>query len=242
LPIERAGPLPVLQYGYGGFSVALGPSYQRLSGPLWLTRGGAYVLAYIRGGSEFGASWHLAAKRENRARAFEDFAAVASDLVDRGYSTPEKIACSGGSNGGLLCSVMLTRYPDRFGAIWASVAVTDMLRYHLFPAGAGWMDEYGDPDAEPDRTWLKAYSPVHNVAPSNETTYPPALIVTNDSDDRVDPSHSRRFAALLEEAAQPLTFLSRAGGHAGGGNLHEMAQNQALGFAFLRKTIGAPSA
>ncbi|MEM0935717.1 MAG: prolyl oligopeptidase family serine peptidase [Pseudomonadota bacterium] len=235
---EGAGPLPVLQYGYGGFGAAMSPAYLRLRGPLWLARGGAFVMAYIRGGGEFGKAWHEAAKGPDRPRAFEDFAAVAADLVARGYTIPERIGCHGGSNGGLLCSVMLTRYPERFGAVWASVSVTDMLRYHLFPAGAGWMDEYGDPDVPEERAWLLAYSPMHQVATAEAQPYPPALIDTNDSDDRVDPSHSRRFAAALLEAGQPAFFHSRAGGHGGGGALTEIAREQALGYAFLRHALG----
>lgn len=213
----QAGNLPILQYGYGGFGNALSPSYLRLRGPMWLEQGSAYVQSYIRGGSEFGKSWHLAAKGKNRPRAFEDFAAIASDLVKRGYSKPGKIVCNGGSNGGLLCGVMLTRYPERYGAVWASVGVLDMLRYHLFPAGAGWIDEYGDPDDPAARKWLQAYSPMHNVEDHAYTPYPPALIDTNESDDRVDPSHSRRFAATLEQADQTVWFHSRSGGHGGGG-------------------------
>ncbi|MEJ6402736.1 prolyl oligopeptidase family serine peptidase [Yoonia sp. 2307UL14-13] len=237
LPKDHDGDLPVLQYGYGGFSNGLSPYYLRMMGPLWLEKGGAYVLTYVRGGSEFGKSWHLAAKGQNRPRAFEDFAAIANDLVERGYATPERIACHGGSNGGLLCGVMLTSYPERFGAVWASVGVMDMLRFHLFPAGAGWIDEYGDPDNPKARAWLRAYSPLHNVVPYDQRTYPPALIDTNDSDDRVDPSHSRRFAAALAAAGQPFWFHSRSGGHGGGGQTTETAKELALGIAFLRKTL-----
>ncbi|MFG5381765.1 prolyl oligopeptidase family serine peptidase [Yoonia sp. R2-816] len=234
---EKQAKLPVLQYGYGGFGVALSPGYQRVNGPLWLERGGAYVQAYIRGGAEFGKGWHLAAKGKNRIRALQDFAAVATDLVTRGYTTPDRIACHGGSNGGLLCGVMLTRYPDRFGAVWASVGVLDMLRFHLFPAGAGWIDEYGDPDDPDARQWLLDYSPLHNVAQHSEQPYPPALIDTNESDDRVDPSHSRRFAAALQAAGQPGWFHSRSGGHGGGGQSKGIAREEALGFAFLRHSL-----
>lgn len=233
----QAGTLPVLQYGYGGFGVALSPSYLRLLGPMWLARGCAYVTAYIRGGAEFGKAWHLAAKAENRPRAFADFAAIAADLVARGYTRPDRIACHGGSNGGLLCGVMLTRYPQHFGAVWASVGVMDMLRYHLFPAGAGWIDEYGDPDDAAAREWLRAYSPLHNIAEHGDQPYPPALIDTNDSDDRVDPSHSRRFAAALQAAGQPAWFHSRSGGHGGGGQTKGIAREQALGWTFLRRSL-----
>lgn len=239
LPRNRAGttPLPVLQYGYGGFSVPLSPRYLRLEGPAWLMRGGAYVMAYVRGGSEFGKIWHLAGKGEKRPNAFADFAAIADDLVARGYSTPQRIACRGVSNGGLLCGVMLTRYPEKFGAIWASVGVYDMLRYHLFPAGAGWMDEYGDPDDPAARNWLLDYSPLHNIEACDKRPYPAALIDTNESDDRVDPSHSRRFAAALRAAGQPARYHSRKGGHAGGGDTRKTAHSEALGYAFLRHAL-----
>lgn len=238
LPKDRDGPVPVLQYGYGGFGVALSPSYQMVTGPLWLAKGGAYVLAYIRGGGEFGASWHLAAKGDGRDKAFADFAAVADDLVARGYTTSDKIACHGGSNGGLLCSVMLTRYPEKFGAVWASVAVTDMLRFHLFPAGAGWIDEYGDPDDPTDAAMLQSYSPMHNIAPQQTKAYPAALISTGESDDRVDPSHSRRFAAALEAVGQPVLYHAATGGHGGGGSIDRYAADQALGISFLRNALG----
>lgn len=238
LPSERDGALPVLQYGYGGFGSVLSPTYQRLRGPLWLSRGGAFVMAYGRGGGEFGKAWHHAAKGQARIRAFEDFAAVASDLVARGYTTPERVACHGHSNGGLLCAVMLVRYPDRFGAVWAGVPVTDMLRFHLFPAGAGWIDEYGDPDAPTDRDHLLAYSPLHNIAPAETRRYPRALIATNDSDDRVDPSHSRRFAAALHAAGHNAFFRANTGGHGGASDLSGIARELALGYAFLRYTLG----
>ncbi|MEM8591856.1 MAG: prolyl oligopeptidase family serine peptidase [Pseudomonadota bacterium] len=241
LPRDQAGPVPVLQYGYGGFGVSLGPYYSAVYGATWLERGGALVQAYIRGGAEFGSSWHHVAKREGRKKSFEDFAAIAADLVKRGYSTVEQIACNGGSNGGLLCSVMLTRYPDHFGAVWAEVPVTDMVRFHQFPAGAAWIDEYGDPDQQGDREMLLTYSPLHNVASAEERRYPPMLLTTSDSDDRVDPSHTRRFAAALLDAGQPCHFHSKSGGHGGGGSTAEKAEEAALGVAFLRKMLGGAS-
>lgn len=228
------GDLPVLQYGYGGFGVSLGPWYDPVTGKLWIEHGGAYVMAYIRGGAELGPDWHLQAKGAGRHRAFEDFAAVAADLVRRGITTPDRIACHGGSNGGLLCGVMLTRYPERFGAVWASVGVMDMLRFADFPAGRGWIDEYGDPARAEDRAWLRAYSPVHNVP---ARTLPAALIDTSHRDDRVDPSHSRRFAAVLNAAGHRPFYYEHQGGHGGGGGSHEKAAEQALGFAFLRHAL-----
>jgi prolyl oligopeptidase len=160
------GALPVLLYGYGGFEVPLSPNYSGVTGR-WLEQGGAYVQAYIRGGGEFGPDWYRSAKREGRHRAFADFVAIARDLVARGYTVPSRIACQGGSNGGLLTGVMLTRYPGDFGAVWCQVPVLDMTRFHLFSAGQAWMDEYGDPETPVDRDFMLGYSPLHNVKPAS---------------------------------------------------------------------------
>jgi prolyl oligopeptidase len=235
-PKGQTGPVPVLLYGYGGFAASLEPGYDVVTGKLWLEHGGAYAMAHIRGGGEFGPDWWTQAKGAGRPRAFADFAAIATDLTQRGLSEPAQIACHGGSNGGLLCGVMLTRYPERFGAVWANVGVMDMLRYHLFPSGAGWIDEYGDPDDPDARAWLTAYSPLHNVRANPH--YPPALIDTSDSDDRVHPSHSRRFAAALRAAGQDVLFFSHTGGHGGGGGSDEKARELTLGYAFMRQVVG----
>lgn len=234
------GELPVLIYGYGGFSVPLSPGYSGLTGR-WLEHGGAYVQAYIRGGSELGPDWHTVAKREGRHRAFADFVAISRDLVKRGYSKPQRIACTGGSNGGLLTGVMLTRYPNDFGAIWCRVPVLDMMRFHEFPAGKAWMDEYGDPDQPDDRSYLLDYSPLHNVKSGEEGSYPPIYIESSSNDDRVHPSHARRFAKRLEEAGHsPLFHEYGSGGHGGAGNSAEMARRAAMGHSFLKQTIMRP--
>lgn len=234
------GELPVLLYGYGGFSVALGPAY---SGPTgrFLEQGGAYVQAYIRGGSELGPDWHTVAKRHGRHRAFEDFVAIARDLVKRGFTKPERIACTGGSNGGLLTGVMLTRYPQDFGAVWCRVPVLDMTRFHLFPAGKAWMDEYGDPDDADDRAYLLGYSPLHAVKPAADCAYPALYIESSSNDDRVHPSHARRFAKALEDAGHaPFFHEFGSGGHGGAGNSSEIAERAAMGYSFLRKNIMRP--
>jgi prolyl oligopeptidase len=236
---KAEGPVPVMLYGYGGYAISLEPGYDAITGKLWLEKGGAYVMAHIRGGGELGPAWWTAAKGPGRHRAFEDFVAIARDLVARGIATPAQIGCHGGSNGGLLCGVMLTRYPQDFGAVWANVGVHDMLRYHLFPSGAGWIDEYGDPDDPAAREWLLAYSPLHNI--SGERSYPAALIDTSDSDDRVHPSHSRRFAAALRAAGHDSLFYSHAGGHGGGGGSDEKARELALGYAFMRQALALPA-
>ncbi|OHV20631.1 S9 family peptidase [Rhizobium sp. RMa-01] len=231
------GALPVLLYGYGGFDVSLSPTYSGVTGR-WLEQGGAYVQAYIRGGGEFGPDWYRSAKRQGRDRAFADFVAIARDLVARGYTVPSRIACQGGSNGGLLTGVMLTRYPDDFGAVWCQVPVLDMTRFHLFSAGQAWMDEYGDPEISADRDFMLGYSPLHNVRPATESSYPPIYIESSANDDRVHPSHARRFAARLEEAGhRPLFHEFGSGGHGGDGNSEERAARAAMGYSFLRQTI-----
>ncbi|RUM05644.1 prolyl oligopeptidase family serine peptidase [Rhizobium chutanense] len=231
------GALPVLLYGYGGFDVSLSPTYSGVTGR-WLEQGGAYVQAYIRGGGEFGPDWYRSAKRQGRDRAFADFVAIARDLVARGYTVPSRIACQGGSNGGLLTGVMLTRYPRDFGAVWCQVPVLDMTRFHLFSAGQAWMDEYGDPEMPEDRDFMLGYSPLHNVRPATELAYPPIYIESSANDDRVHPSHARRFAARLEEAGhRPLFHEFGSGGHGGDGNSEERAARAAMGYSFLRQTI-----
>lgn len=231
------GELPVLIYGYGGFGASLAPHYSGITGR-FLELGGAYVQAYIRGGAELGPQWHTTAKRQGRHKAFEDFVAIARDLVKRGYSKPSRIACTGASNGGLLTGVMATRYPEDFGAVWCRVPVIDMTRFHMFPAGRAWMDEYGNPDVEVDRAFLLDYSPLHQVKPAAEKAYPPLYIESSTNDDRVHPSHARRFAMRLEvEGHTPLFHEYGSGGHGGAGNSAEMARRTAMGYSFLRQTI-----
>ncbi|MQY48369.1 prolyl oligopeptidase family serine peptidase [Rhizobiales bacterium RZME27] len=231
------GELPILMYAYGGFEVSLSPVYSGAYGQ-WLTEGGGFVQAYIRGGGELGPDWHKVAKGKGRHKAFEDFVAVARDLVERGYSKPSRIACNGGSNGGLLTSVMLTLYPDDFGAVWTSVPVIDMSRFHLFPSGKAWMDEYGNPEVPEELEAMLTYSPLHQVKPGDEISYPPVYIESSTNDDRVHPSHARRFANRLIEAGHKPYFREfGSGGHGGAGDSTEMAERQALGHSFLRETI-----
>ena len=163
----------------------------------WLTRGGTYVVANIRGGGEYGPRWHLAAMRENRHRAYEDFAAVARDLVAQGITTPGRLGIQGGSNGGLLMGVMLTTRPELFGAIVCQVPLLDMRRYHKLLAGASWMAEWGDPDDPDDWAFLRTYSPYHLLR--EDGSYPPVLFVTSTRDDRVHPSHARKMMARMRE-------------------------------------------
>jgi prolyl oligopeptidase len=232
-----APPGPTLLNGYGGFEISYPPSYDGVLGRAWLARGGTYVVANIRGGGEYGPDWHRAALRENRPRAYEDFAAVATDLVARGITTPARLGAHGGSNGGLLMGVMLTRYPALFGAIVCQVPLLDMRRYHVLLAGASWMAEYGDPDDESDWAYLKQFSPYHNVAPGR--SYPPILVVTSTRDDRVHPGHARKMVALLEEYGYDVTYYENIeGGHGAAADNRQRATKSALMYEFLWQRLG----
>ncbi|MFY1624388.1 prolyl oligopeptidase family serine peptidase [Micromonospora sp. WMMD735] len=229
-PSAAAG--PTLLTGYGGFEVSLTPHYDGVLGRGWLARGGTYVVANIRGGGEYGPRWHRAALRENRPRAYEDFAAVATDLVARGITTAPQLGIEGGSNGGLLMGAVLTRYPTLVGAVVANVPLLDMRRYHLLLAGASWTAEYGDPDDPADWAFLRGYSPYHNVRPG--VTYPPVLFVTSTRDDRVHPGHARKMAALLGAYGQDVSYYENVeGGHGAASNNEQRAFLSALTLRFL---------
>ncbi|OLR95213.1 prolyl oligopeptidase family serine peptidase [Actinokineospora bangkokensis] len=227
---------PTLLYGYGGFEVSLTPGYSGGLGRSWLARGGTYVVANIRGGGEYGPRWHRAAMRENRLRAYEDMASVAKDLVARGITTPERLGVQGGSNGGLLTGVMLTRYPELFGAVVVQVPLLDMRRYHLLLAGASWMAEWGDPDDAADWEFIKEYSPYHNV--HSGRTYPPAFFVTSTRDDRVHPGHARKMMArMLEQGHTPLYYENIEGGHGAAADNEQRAFMSAIVYEFLLRTL-----
>ncbi|WP_027345076.1 prolyl oligopeptidase family serine peptidase [Hamadaea tsunoensis] len=229
---SSARPGPTLLYAYGGFEAARTPEYSGVIGRGWLARGGTYVLANIRGGGEYGPGWHRAALRENRPRAYEDFAAVARDLVARGITTPRRLGIHGRSNGGLLMGVMLTRYPELFGAVAIGVPLLDMRRYHRLLAGASWMAEYGDPDVPEDWDFLRGYSPYHNVRA--RAGYPPVLLYTSTKDDRVHPGHARKMAALLRRHGYDVTYYENTeGGHAGAAGHEQEAYLEALRLTFL---------
>ncbi|MGW0548743.1 prolyl oligopeptidase family serine peptidase [Streptomyces altiplanensis] len=233
------GPGPALLYGYGGFEVSLTPFYGAVTGRAWLERGGTYVIANIRGGGEYGPDWHQAALGADRPRAFEDFAAVAADLVARGITTPGMLGAAGGSNGGLLMGAMLTRCPELFGAIVAQVPLLDMLRFHKLLAGASWIAEYGNPDNEADRPHLRALSPYHRL--TADRTYPPVLLMTSTRDDRVHPGHARKTAARLRELGHPvLLHENTGGGHAGASDNEQSAHNEALVHTFLWQHLAPP--
>ncbi|MEV6679047.1 prolyl oligopeptidase family serine peptidase [Streptomyces erythrochromogenes] len=232
-PGERSGPGPTLLYGYGGFEISMVPSYSAVTGRAWLARGGTYVVAGIRGGHEYGPAWHRAALGANRVRAYEDFAAVARDLVARDITTPAQLGIEGGSNGGLLMGAMLTREPELFGAVVAHVPLLDMLRFHKLLAGASWIAEYGDPDDPADRPHLEDISPYHRIR-TGGPAYPPLLLLTSTRDDRVHPGHARKMAARLREAGHPVLFHEHiGGGHAGATDHRQTAFNEALVHTFL---------
>jgi prolyl oligopeptidase len=236
-PAGESGDAPVHLYGYGGFDISLMPWYDSGLGKLWLERGGTAVIAHIRGGREFGTAWYEAARREGRRLAHDDFAAVAADLVRRGVTRPGRIAASGASNGGLLIANMLTRYPERFGALLCELPVIDMRRSTKLLSGAAAIDEYGDPDDPEDWKFLAGLSAYHVAAPGK--TYPPILITTSRRDDRVHPGHARKMAAKLQTMGYEAYFYESAtGGHALGKDHAEQATNISLGFGFLRRAIG----
>ena len=229
---DAARPQPTLLYGYGGFEISMLPRYSAGAGIGWLERGGVYVVANIRGGGEFGPSWHQAALKANRHLAYDDFIAIAEHLVQRGVATPDRLGILGGSNGGLLMGNMLTRRPDLFGAIVAQVPLMDMRRYHKMLAGASWMAEFGNPDNPGDWAYLRNYSPYHNV--SKEADYPPVLITTSTRDDRVHPGHARKMAARMQEMGHDVTYYENIeGGHGGAADNAQSAFMWALVYEFL---------
>ena len=231
------GRTPTLLYGYGGFEIPLVPGYNPVVGAAWLEHGGVYVIANIRGGGEFGPAWHQAALKEKRPRAYDDFIAVAEDLVARGVTSPRRLGVMGGSNGGLLVGNMYARRPDLFGAVVCQVPLLDMRRYHTLLAGASWMGEFGDPDKPDEWAFLEGISPYHSIDASRD--YPPILLTTSTRDDRVHPGHARKFAALLLQLGKPvLSYENIEGGHGGAADNRQKAFMDALAYAFLRDRLG----
>lgn len=226
------GDNPTLLYGYGGFEVSLLPRYSATVGAAWLEPGGVYVVANIRGGGEFGPSWHQAALKANRNKAYEDFAAVAEDLTARKVTDKDHLGIQGGSNGGLLMGNMLTTYPDLFEAVVCQVPLLDMKRYNQLLAGASWMGEYGDPDKPDEWSYLQQYSPYQNVRA--DADYPRVLFTTSTRDDRVHPGHARKMAArMMEQGHDLLYFENIEGGHGGAADNKQAAHKGALSYTFL---------
>jgi prolyl oligopeptidase len=228
---------PTLLYGYGGFEISMLSSYNATTGAAWLEPGGVYVLANIRGGGEFGPAWHQAALKEKRQAAYDDFIAVAEDLIRRGVTSPRHLGIRGGSNGGLLVGNMLVQRPDLFGAVVCAVPLLDMQRYHKLLAGASWVAEYGDPDQPEEWAFLRRYSPYHNVVPFR--AYPPTLFITSTRDDRVHPAHARKMVArMLKQEHQVLYYENIEGGHSGAADHPQRAFMSALQFTFLQRELG----
>ena len=237
-PASETGEAPVYMTGYGGFGLAVKPYYVASLGKLWLERGGTTVQANLRGGGEFGTRWHDAGRGAGKRLAHDDFAAVAADLVRRGVTRAGRIAADGGSNGGILISNMLTRYPERFGALMCTIPLIDMRRYTKLLAGASWIAEYGDPDKPEEWAWLQTYSAYHAARPGQK--YPPILLVTTRRDDRVHPGHARKMAAKLQAMGYDDVYFYEpaAGGHGFMNNNRDRATFVALGLGFLREKIG----
>lgn len=234
--LKYNGKNKTLQYGYGGFEVSIDPSYIASAGKLWLEKGGVYVVANIRGGGEFGPDWHQAALKTNRHKAFEDFIAVAEDLIAKKITSSDHLAIQGGSNGGLLVGTVMTMRPDLFKAVVCIVPLLDMLKYSQLLAGASWMGEYGDPSVPKEREYIKTYSPYQNV--KEGIKYPSLLLYTSTKDDRVHPGHARKMAALMQKHNYDvLYFENTEGGHAGSTNFEQRSKMEAMIFNFLDRTL-----
>jgi prolyl oligopeptidase len=230
------GSTPTLMFGYGGFQVSLTPTYHPELGKLWLERGGAYVLANIRGGGEFGPAWHEAARREHRQRAFDDFAAVARDVIARKVTSARRLGIYGRSNGGVLTSVAITQHPELFNAAVIESPLIDMLRYNHLSAGASWVAEYGDPDVAADRAFIADYSAYTRLKPG--VKYPEPYITTNTEDDRVHPGHARKFAAELEALGDPYVYYENTfGGHANNADPELNARRWARHYVYLTRKL-----
>lgn len=236
--IKLNGTNPCYLYGYGGFNVSLTPSFS-VSNLVWLEMGGIYVMANLRGGGEYGEAWHQAGMKEKKQNVFDDFIAAATWLIEHNYTSKEKLAIAGGSNGGLLVGACMIQRPDLFAAALPAVGVMDMLRFHKFTIGWAWCAEYGNPDHETDFTTLYAYSPLHNLKAG--TAYPATLITTADHDDRVVPAHSFKFAAALQAAHEGnnpvLIRIETKAGHGAGKPTTKIIEEVADKWAFLVKNL-----
>lgn len=223
-------------FGYGGFEIGYSPNYLSTIGKVWLEKGNNYVVANIRGGGEFGPSWHQAAQGVNKQKSYDDFIAVAEDLIRTGVSSPKRLGILGGSNGGLLVGAVMVQRPELFGAVTSLVPLFDMLRYHELLAGPSWMSEYGDPRDPRVREVLLKYSPYQNV--KRDVTYPPIFISTSTLDDRVHPGHARKMVARLEEYKQPVTYFENTeGGHSAAANLAQRAELWARVYTFFEESL-----
>jgi prolyl oligopeptidase len=230
--LKLDGKNKTLIYAYGGFEVAMKPSYSATIGMDWLEAGGVFVLANIRGGGEYGPAWHLAAQRENRQKSYDDFYAVAEDVIAKGVTTPQHLGIRGGSGGGLLVGMLFTQRPDLFGAVACQVPLLDMKRFNKLLAGASWVAEYGDPDKPEDWAFLQNYSPYHNL--DSDKDYPRVFFTTSTRDDRVHPGHARKMVAKMNAMGKPNFYYENTeGGHGGAANNRQQARVQALIYTYL---------
>jgi len=230
--MKSDGSNPTLLYGYGGFEVSINPGYSPVIGTSWLEKGGVYVEANIRGGGEFGPKWHQSALKENRQRAYDDFIAVAEDLITRKITSPQHLGIRGGSNGGLLMGVMTTQRPDLFNAVVCAVPLLDMKRYNKLLAGASWMAEYGNPDLPEEWTYISKYSPFQNL--KADAAYPQVFFYTSTRDDRVHPGHARKMVAKMTDMGyNVLYYENMEGGHAAATTNEQRAFIGALTYSYL---------
>jgi prolyl oligopeptidase len=233
------GSTPTIMTAYGGFELPMLPGYNAVTGKLWLEKGGAFVLANIRGGGEFGPAWHDAGRKTKRQIIYDDFAGVARDLFARKLTSADKLGIYGGSNGGLLMGVQLTQHPELWKAVTIQVPLLDMVRYEQIAAGASWVDEYGSVSVPDEKAFLETISPYNNIKKAAD--YPEPYIWTTTKDDRVGPQHARKFAARLKEYGKPYLFYEdTAGGHSGDADIEQGARLQALQVTyFAQKLMGA---
>ena len=230
------GATPTILTAYGGFEVSLTPGYNADVGKLWLEQGGAFVVANIRGGGEFGPSWHEAGLKTKRQVIYDDFAAVAEDLIARKITSPRRLGIEGGSNGGLLMGVEMTQRPDLFNAVQIAVPLLDMLRYEQIAAGASWVGEYGSVSNPDERAFLARISPQNNLKAG--VKYPTPFIWTTTKDDRVGPQHARKFAAKMADMGLPYLFYEVIeGGHGSGANAEQQAHTTALGYTYFTRQL-----
>jgi prolyl oligopeptidase len=237
--LDLNGNCPTYLYGYGGFNISLTPRFS-ISNLVWMEMGGVYAMPNLRGGGEYGKAWHDAGRKLNKQNVFDDFIAAAQWLIDNRYTRPERLAISGGSNGGLLVGACMTQRPELFGAALPAVGVMDMLRFNKFTIGHAWVSDYGSPEDPEEFQALYAYSPLHNL--NKGIPYPATLITTADHDDRVVPAHSFKFAAALQEAhtgpAPVLIRIETKAGHGAGKPTTKRIAEAADKLAFLVETLG----
>ena len=235
--INLDGKNPTILYGYGGFQISKPPSY--LGGSIaeyWLNSGGVYVVSNIRGGGEYGPAWHQSALKENRQRAYDDFIAIAIDLIEEGITSKDHLGIEGRSNGGLLVGATFTQRPDLFNAVICGVPLLDMYRYDKLLAGASWVDEYGDPDNPEEWEYIRKYSPYQNLKKGTE--YPEVFFYTSTKDDRVHPGHARKMAKKMTDMGSPIVYYENTeGGHAGTSNIDQFSFLLALQLAYLEDKL-----